>query len=207
MLSSVGITGAVKICLQTSIRSWFVFFHSALLVIFMPTVDCFQFLSVSFCCILSCYPCLQHLPTLRCNIFVLLHRAGVTGLLVGTVFVLVQVNPSFRRRIRHSWASWFSPLTTSFVDLCVPNEFSCLPLTPDVASYMSGTTRECGLEGVFHCLFHKPKKRRDRTRAPSLRWSLQACVGARICAQLSVLLGIRRDFSCVIFQRRQVLKN
>lgn len=76
---SVGIAGGVKICLQTSVRSWFVFFHSALFLISMPTVNCFQFSSVSFCHVPSFFPCLQHVLTFRCNMFVLLHGAQRGG--------------------------------------------------------------------------------------------------------------------------------
>lgn len=90
--------------------------------------------------------------------FVLLHGEEVTIQLVGTVLVLVQVMPSFRRRAPSLLGIVVLSAHDIFqvVDLCVPNEFSCLPVTPDVTSYMSGTIWECGLEGAFRCLFCKP---------------------------------------------------
>ena len=93
------------------------------------------------------------------------------------------------------------------MDLCMPNEFSCLPVTPDVVSGMYETVQERGLEVTFHCLFHKLKKGKIGLELPcpiKAYWLM--CGSSGLCPSFSVLLGFRRDFSSGKRHERAVLE-
>lgn len=122
---------------------------------------------------------------------------SVNSLLIDTVFDFVQVvSLSERGPLLVGILVLFTRDIFQVMDLCVPNEFSCLPVTPDVTSSMYGTVWKHGLEGTCHRSFHKPKKKKIGLELPCpIKAYRLMCCSTVLCPSFFVVLGVRGDFS------------